>query len=270
MKNFSKMIVRRFPDRPDIKIYPVADVHLGDPQCHEELWQKFLKMVLADKSAYVITAGDLIQNGTRHSVGSAVFDQVYRPREQKKIMVEYLKPLAEEGRILCMVGGNHEARTDKDTDSSPAYDIAAKLDLEDVYRDDIAFLKLQFGDSSGAGRNNPAYTFAVTHGAGSSIYTTNAAMRSERFGMAIDGMDMLIAGHIHKPQDFPVGKYVIDKYNECVTLKSYDVFICTSWMGPSPYGLKGMMSPTVFRLKHLELRGKKKQIAVYPDPDFNP
>ena len=88
--------------------------------------------------------------------------------------------------------------------------------------------------------------------------------------MAIDGMDMLIAGHIHKPQDFPVGKYVIDKYNECVTLKSYDVFICTSWMGPSPYGLKGMMSPTVFRLKHLELRGKKKQIAVYPDPDFNP
>lgn len=268
MRNFSEIIARKFPDREDIKIYPVADIHLGDPACKEELWQKFLKMVLADKNAYVITAGDLIQNGTRHSVGSAVFDQVYRPREQKKIMAEYLKPLVKENRILCMVGGNHESRTDKDTDSSPAYDIAAKLDIEDLYREDMAFLKLQFGEQAASGEKNPTYTFCVTHGNGSSIYTTSAPVRTERFGMAVDGCDCIIAGHIHKPQDFPVGKYVVDWHNNTVRIKPFEVFICTSWLGHSPYAVKKMMPPTVFRLSHLELRGKKKRMAVYPDPEF--
>ena len=266
MKSDFDMIVRRFPDRPDIKIYPIADVHLGAIECMEDKWEKFLSMIENDNSAYLILAGDLITNGTRRSIGNSVFEQKYRPREQKRMMVEYLKPVRD--KILCMVGGNHEARTDKETDSSPAFDIAAKLDLEDLYRENMAFLKLQFGDIKQSGLKNPTYTFAVSHGAGSSIYTTNAAMRTERFGMAIDGIDAIVAGHIHKPQDFPVGKYVVDKCNEKVSVKPFEVFICTSWMENSGYGVKGMMAPVVFSLSHFELRGKKKLMAPQRDIDF--
>lgn len=263
--SFDSLIVRKFPDRPNIKVYPIADLHLGAIECMEETWQKFCKMILNDPNAYLILAGDLITNNVRTSVGSP-FEQVYRPATQKKIMVKYLEPMRD--RVLCMVGGNHEARTMKDTDQSPAYDIAAKLDLEDVFRDDIAFLKLQFGDSEKTGRLNPAYTFTVVHGAGSSIYTTNAAMRAERFGMAIDGCDCLIAGHIHKPQTFPVGKYVIDKYNNRVSVRPFEVFICTSWMTNSPYATKKLSSPVVFSLNHLELYGKRKALIPVRDVDF--
>lgn len=174
------------------------------------------------------------------------------------MMIEQLAPLR--SRILCMVGGNHERRTTKDTDESPSYDIACKLDLEDVYRETAAFLKIQMGDSRSNGLTNPCYTFCVTHGAGGSIYTTNAAMRAERFGMAIDGMDMLIVGHIHKPQDFPVYKYVIDKYNNRVTKKPYNVYVCTSWMENGDYGLQKLMQPTGHSLSHFTLCGTKKEI----------
>lgn len=186
------------------------------------------------------------------------FEQTLRPRQQKKMMIEQLAPLRD--RILCMVGGNHERRTTKDTDESPSYDIACKLDLEDVYRETAAFMKIQMGDSRGNGLTNPCYTFCVTHGAGSSIYTTNSAMRAERFGMAIDGMDMLIVGHIHKPQDFPVFKYVIDKYNNKVTKKPYNVFVCTSWMENGAYCLQSLMQPTGHSLSHFTLNGTKKEI----------
>ena len=262
---FDTLIVKKFPERRNIKIYPIADVHLGAIECREELWQKFCRMILADKDSYLILAGDLINNNIRTSLGSP-FEQVYRPRTQKQLMVEYLKPIRD--RILCMVGGNHEARTAKDTDSSPAYDIAAKLDLEDVFREDIAFLKIPFGDSKSNGQVNPCYTLCVVHGNGSSIYTTNAAMRAERFGMSIDGCDCIISAHIHKPQDFPVGKYVIDKFNNQVTIKPFEVFVCTSWLANSPYAVKKLYTPVVFSLKHLELYGKKKAIATVPDVDF--
>jgi len=265
MKSDFDMIVRRFPDRPDIKIYPIADVHLGAIECMEDKWEKFLSMIGKDKNAYLILAGDLITNVTKTSLGSP-FEQRYRPREQKHMMIEYLKPVRD--KILCMVGGNHEQRTDKDTDSSPAYDIAAKLDVEDLYRENIAFLKLGFGDTKADGIHNPTYTFAVAHGFGSSIYTTNAAMRAERFGMAIDGIDCMIAGHIHKPQEFPVAKYVVDKYNNKVTTKPFEVFICTSWMDNSGYAIRKMLQPVAFSLSHLELRGAKKMMGPQRDIDF--
>lgn len=265
MKNDFDMIIRRFPDRPNIKIYPVADVHLGAIECNEGRWNKFCSMVEQESNTYLILAGDLITNGVRNAIGNP-FDQIYRPREQKRIMAEYLEPLRD--KILCMVGGNHERRTDKDTDSSPAYDIASKLDLEDIFRENMAFLKLQFGDSRSSGDTNPCYMFAVAHGFGSSIYTTNAAMRAERWGMAIDGVDCVITGHVHKPQNFPVGKYYVDKYNEKVSVKPFEVFVCTSWMDSSGYGAQKLMQPTVFALNHLELAGRKKSIGIARDADF--
>lgn len=253
------MIVKKIPDNKNIKIYPISDVHLGAMEHMEREWEEFRNRVEREENSYIILAGDLINNGIRTSVGNP-FDQTMRPREQKKMMIEHLMPLRE--KILCMVGGNHERRTTKDTDESPSYDIACKLDLEEVYRENLAFLKIQVGNTKGNGKVNPTYTFAVTHGAGSSIYTTNAAMRGERFGMGIDGIDVLILGHIHKPQDFPVGKIQVDTHNNRVSVKPYEVFVCTSWLNYSAYAAQKMMAPTVFSPADITLHGKEKAIDL--------
>ncbi|MBQ2044910.1 MAG: metallophosphoesterase [Bacteroidaceae bacterium] len=259
MRDDFTMIIKKIPNNRNIKIYPISDVHLGAIEHMEKEWEEFRKRVEKEEDSYIILAGDLINNGIRTSVGNP-FDQTMRPREQKKLMIEHLEPLRD--KILCMVGGNHERRTTKDTDESPSYDIACKLDLEEVYRENLAFLKIQFGKQDGNGTRNPTYTFAVTHGAGSSIYTTNAAMRGERFGMAIDGIDVMVLGHIHKPQDFPVGKYLVDGHNNKVSVKPYEVFVCTSWLKYSGYAAQKMLSPTVFSPADITLHGKKKAIEI--------
>ena len=85
----------------------------------------------------------MVNNATRSSV-SDVFAETMRPREQKRYLVNALKCLTE--RIICGVPGNHEARSGKDADDDPLFDVFCKLDLEDVYRQNIAFVRLCFGE----------------------------------------------------------------------------------------------------------------------------
>ena len=74
------IIEHRFPDRQDITLIPVADVHLGAKECMEEAFFDFLKMVKETPNLYLVLAGDLINNATRSSV-SNVFEDRYRPSE---------------------------------------------------------------------------------------------------------------------------------------------------------------------------------------------
>ena len=80
-----KMIVKQIPENNDITIYPIADVHLGAAEHLESAWREFRTNILQDPNAYIVLAGDLINNATRSSV-SNVFDETMRPREQKKLM----------------------------------------------------------------------------------------------------------------------------------------------------------------------------------------
>ena len=219
------VIVRRFDSA--IKIACISDIHFGALEHMELEWKKFLDSVRADPNLYLVLGGDLINNNTRSSVGSP-WDDTIRPREQKRLMVEALMPIRD--RILCCVSGNHERRSMKDADDDPTYDIMTKLDLEDVYRQNAAFMKLQLGhhdnktDKAGA-----TYTFALTHGAGGGIYTGATVNRNERWGNVIEGVDCVIVGHTHKGTVSKPSKIVFDPYNNKVTMREYLVISCVSW-----------------------------------------
>lgn len=157
------IIQKQIPHNRDITIYPVADVHLGAAEHMESAWREFRTRILSEPDSYLILAGDLLNNCTRSSV-SNIFEETMRPREAKRLMVEMLLPLRD--KILCAVPGNHEWRSTKDADGEPMYDICAKLDVEDLYRENIAFLKIQMGDPKACGERNPTYMFVVSHGSG--------------------------------------------------------------------------------------------------------
>ena len=105
------MITHRFPERPDLDIIPVSDVHLGASEHMWQAWEDFRKQVLESPNTYLVLGGDLINNATRSSV-SNVFEETIRPRDQKRMMTAMLEPLRD--RILCAVTGNHERRSGKD------------------------------------------------------------------------------------------------------------------------------------------------------------
>lgn len=258
LSDFS-MIVRRFDSA--IKVACISDIHFGALEHMELEWNRFLDSVLEDPNLFLVLGGDLINNNTRSSVGSP-WDDTIRPREQKRQMVEFLTPIKD--RILCCVSGNHERRSLKDADDDPTYDIMSKLDLEDVYRQNAAFLKLQLGKhDSKTDKANVAYHIAVTHGAGGGIYTGATVNRNERWGNVIDGVDCVIVGHTHKGTVSKPSKIVFDPYNNKVTMKEYVVISCVSWQRYAEYPLQKMLLPAATGTPQiLHLSDKEKNIEV--------
>ena len=256
------LIRHSFPN--DIDIYPISDVHLGAVEHAEPEWQNFLKKVESD-NAYVILAGDLLNNSTRGTRFANPFDEVLRPREAKRRMVEYLEPIKD--RILCVVSGNHEQRTIRDSDQDMTYDICAKLNVEHLYRENIAFMLVSCGRRNTENKALSTFSFCVTHGTGGGIYTGAAVNRSERFGNVVEGVDCIVTGHVHKGFVSKPAKIVLDARNGVVSMKHYVVISCVSWLNYGGYAARAMMLPAQIcdpqRLRLMASRDNKKIITTW-------
>ena len=260
MKSDFDLIVHEICEK-EIKVYPVADVHLGSLEHDSQGWSKFCAKVANEPNSYVILAGDLINNNTRSAVGSPWEDSI-RPREQKRMMVEFLEPLKD--KILCCVSGNHERRSLKDADDDPTYDIMSKLDLEDIYRQNAAFMKIRLGarKRDGGIGYDTSFKFAVTHGAGGGM-TGSAVNRNEKWGTVIDGVDCVIAAHTHKGAITRPSKIVIDDTNDIVSVKDFVVLTCVPWQTFGAYPLQQMMQPAaVSRPQCMRLISRPKEIEL--------
>ena len=254
------LIVHDISDK-EIKIYPIADVHFGALEHDTLSWTKFCAKVDSESNSYIILAGDLINNNLRSSVGSPWDDRI-RPREQKKMMVEFLTPLRE--KILCCVSGNHERRSLKDADDDPTYDIMTKLDLEDVYRQNAAFMKIRLGarTRNGGIGYDTSFKFAITHGTGGGM-TGASVNRNERWGNVIDGVDCVVVGHTHKGFITRPSKIVIDDVNDIVSIKDYVVLSCVSWQKFGAYPIQQMMQPTLTaKPQSIRLISRPKEIEL--------
>lgn len=259
MYNDFDLIQHHFDGNDDIVIYPIADVHLGAAEHMAKEWVHFCTNLLKEPNAYVILGGDLINNCTRSSV-SNIFDEVMRPREQKRLMVEMLSMIR--SRILLACSGNHERRSGKDADDDPSYDIMCKLDLEHLYRENMAFVKIAIGEQNGNGAYNPTYSLCVTHGAGGGILTGAGVNRTERFAYVIDGVDAVITGHTHKPWISQPAKLRVDLHNNQVKVVPFKCISMTSWLSYGGYAAQKMLLPSSSALQKITLAGNKKQLTV--------
>lgn len=219
-----------------ITIYPLSDVHYGALEHNEAGWSAICKEILSTENAYVVLGGDLINNATRSSI-SNIFEETVRPMEQKARMVEMLTPIRD--RILCITSGNHEKRSIRDADDDPSYDIASKLDLEDVYRPNAAFVNIRVGDSK-----SQSVHVCVTHGAGGGIYTGATVNRNERFANIVEGLDLLIVGHTHKGTVTRPSKLVFNAHGGKVEQRELVVVSMVSWMEYGGYAMSKMLLPS--------------------------
>lgn len=261
MQKDFEMVTHSFNE--PIVIFPVSDVHFGALEHMNKEWLDFCKLVDKTPNAHVILGGDLVNNNVRTCGFINPYDELVRPREQKKRMVEFLEPIKD--KILCAVSGNHEARSIRDDDIDITYDIMAKLDIEDLYRPNMAFMKVSLGHRRDDNTPIQSYTFAVTHGAGGGIYTGATVNRNERFGNVIEGLDCLVVGHTHKGTVSKPSKIVIDRKNDTVTMGHYVVISMVSWLNYGGYAMQKMLLPAHVadpqKLK-LHMNKTRKQIEV--------
>lgn len=249
MKSDFDLIVHHLPERKEIKLFFVADLHVGSIECNLKEWEQFCQLVLSDPTCYLAILGDMMDNGTKSSVTNC-FDAspiLSRPREQKKYLMNALKPLVP--RILSLNSGNHEQRSaNRDADDDPLYDVACKLDIEDLYRQNVCFVKVSIGErTNGKNRRRKplqSYVYCTAHGSGGGGLTGSGVNRAERFATGVlEGVDIFASAHVHRGVITKPSKVVVDPTHNIITQKTITVVSACSWLSYGGYALNKMLSP---------------------------
>lgn len=251
-----EIITRRLGGFGELEVYPVSDVHLGDPKTDEALFEAFTKHILLEPNRFVILNGDLINNAIKTSV-SNVYNEKYSPKIQKYMMIDYLKPLTE--RILCIVPGNHEARNSKEVDNDITYDMAYALGLTDYYCENGAYINIQFGNDR-HGRHL-SYTGYIVHGKGGGRNAGSSLAVLEKLSMVCIA-DFYVMGHTHQCEGCKKAYFRPNATWDKLEYHERALVISRPWQDYGGYAQRSLYTPTVKGAKPMILNGRRKDIEV--------
>lgn len=250
--NDFKMIVHKLStDLPFINIYPIADLHLGSAECDLKTFELWLQAVESDPLGYVTISGDMMNMGLKTSKTN-VYEEVLGPHQQKEMLFRYLRPIKD--RIIGAVSGNHEYRGNRETGMNPLYDVFCRLQIEDVYRENTCFIKMNLGKRP---NNNKLISYGIV------LHHGSSKNKREKWFNSIDGADVFIVGHTHEAEIKPPGKIVMDMRNECINVVEYTTIVCNSFQDYGGYALRGMFPPQQSRrFQKLILNGTRKHVGI--------
>lgn len=257
-ENLDIIEVRLPEDFETVEIYPLSDLHIGDPRVDKRLFREFLNHIMAEPNRFIIYNGDNMNNAIKSSV-SNVYNEEMNPREQKKWLQYELKPVKD--RILVFVEGNHEGRTTKDVDQRVVEDIADYLDKGELYRENEAYIKLCFGKRRNS-ESQMCYTIYVTHGSGGGKRPGSAMNNIELVALGTEA-DIYIMGHVHKKMAYKNAVRRPDLRNNNI-LEQERLFVVSShWSEFGGYAARKMYNPSAKGSVPIKLYdGVKKMEAV--------
>ena len=253
VKDDFEVIQHSFPGGEDLHIYCIGDVHLGSREHKDKEFRRYLADILKDPVGYVVLAGDLIDNGTKSSKTS-VYEQTMTPAEQIEEISLRLKPLADAGRILGTVEGNHERRTRNDSGTDAGLQIADNLGIRHLYRRRLAVIQIRTGTEAKSHGEKQCYYIVLTHGAGAG----NSIKKEVDYSAVFEGADILVTGHTHKPKVVPSTVKRINRQKGTLEDAGKVCVTCASWLEYGGYGVEKMYSPTPSCVRQTLILGGKK------------
>jgi len=164
----------------------LGDVHLGSPQCDKQRLISMLDYCLANE-IYVFLMGDLLEIGTRESVGAGVYEQEFIGQSQYEQMVLWLKPLAEKKLLLGTLRGNHEFRCYQMVGVDISKALARELSIP--YLGDACWSTLKV--------DKQLYSIYALHGRSGCRFDGTALLALERISTSFI-CDLCVMGHAHK------------------------------------------------------------------------
>jgi predicted MPP superfamily phosphohydrolase len=254
-----KMICHKMDHPEGIELYGLSDLHVGSREFDEASFQKASRDILAAPNRYAVIVGDMIDNGIKSSVTSP-YEANMQPKAQRQYAADLLHPIKD--RILGIVAGNHEYRSSKDADTDPAELIAAKLGLEDIYRDSLAYLLLRVGQRSNHTKTPPTYAICLMHGSSGGALLGAGLNKADQYA-AIGGADLTILGHSHKPATAPASRWECDKSKGVMVQRNYGIMICTAWLTYGGYPARKGLRPLPIALNHVVLGGDEHSMYVH-------
>ncbi len=194
-------------DTTEAYIVPLSDLHIGS-QFDQDKFLGYRQWILDRPNAYCVINGDIIDNSTTDSIGDTY--GTHRPDWQMEMAEELLRPLADGGRILAFLDGNHEHRTSKKVDQFPGKTLCKFLGIQDVYDPDGIYMFITVGYDHKKGnpkKNRITYTGFQLHGSagGKKMGGKVNALQDMANGVTAD---FYIASHTHTQFAFP-GRVIV-------------------------------------------------------------
>ena len=249
-------------DKKEIEIVPLADLHIGSPQCDELLIKEVCDYIAKKPNCYTILNGDIVDNATAHSIGS-VFENSMTPREQVNRATYYLKPIAEQGKIINMTVGNHELRSEKETGLTPSDLLLANLmnydeSLNKRYCEDGAFTFINMN----YGKKKMTTTMFNLHGSGGGTKIGAKVQKLDDMSQIVPA-NIYIRSHTHQPETHR-GVVMEVNHNSKTVKECSCVFISSNaFLSYGGYGARAGMKPLskaipVIRIKLIRSIRKRK------------
>lgn len=246
----------RFPDKgsfdEDITIIPLSDIHLGSKQCNLGKLQMAIDLIMETPNCYTILMGDQTETATKTSVGMGTYDEDYPLDEQIRVVTKMLKPLAEEGKILGCLMGNHEMRVAYHNSINIVKMIAKELGVN--YFGFQGFFSIHVGDNN--------YQIMAHHGTGSAS-TPAGKLRAMRKLNKVSRMDLYLSGHTHaRMYDYEINMKIDEEAGRVVPEKIFYV-VCGSFMEYwDGYAEMKLLSPSSTGVVAINLSSKGKNIEI--------
>ena len=179
-----------------IELHALIDWHIGDSCADFALMQQTIDHILSTPNSFCVLGGDLLDSATAHSIGDT-YGANLQPMEQLQSCVKLFKPLADAGKILCVLHGNHENRIYKECGIDITALMAAQLGIPERYSATTAVLFLKLGNDKKHARP-VRYSLYLTHGSGGGRREGGKINRLVDYANIVD-CDVYVCGHTHLP-----------------------------------------------------------------------
>lgn len=234
-----------------IDIIPVGDLHLGAENSDFNTIMK----TLDKEDAKIIFLGDLIDNAIVNSLGD-VYTQKENPHEaikQVRQMFETFK-----GRILGVIGGNHERRTWRKVGVVPIALLCMERNIP--YSDSLMVvdINLKNGKKLKGLKNRINYKIACHHGSSGGRFTERSMRQHRYFFDVIEGIDIYLAGHTHISETHKFAIYSYDSKNKKIRKKEVVGVTVPSW-SDEKYAVQKLLAPTPRGIFKIRIYASKNQ-----------
>ena len=190
----------------NVRIIHVGDIHIGTDACTYLAFKEILAYILHTPDTYLALQGDMVDLLTSQSVG-VMAEQALTIQEQFTLATADLLPLAQAGKILWMLKGNHEDRLDKATKNivEGAQWMARLLDVR--YLGTENYTRVQCGGAE--------YVSYNTHGFNAGGSAGARRNKMEKMLAKTPSADIITCGHNHHLDAIQV----VDDYVDTVSYR---------------------------------------------------
>jgi len=238
----------------ELHIYPLGDLHIGDPRFAEDLFLEVREEILQKQNAIVLLNGDILNCATKTSK-SDIYEEVMNPHQALKYAKKLLEPIRDQ--VKAITQGNHEARIARDTSIDVAEHLAEYCGC--AYSREGILMKIRFGKKRNL--KKCAYTLYMMHGWTGSRFIGGKALNLQRLSDIVLA-DIYVMGHTHQIQTFRDRYYVPDVRNDNLMIRERVYVNTGAFLDYGGYGEAKGYRPTELGAPVVVLDGTKKDIRV--------